>query len=105
MKRRAVELSSKIQGRGASPIKQQLLQDLQQENSTKISTTEQLQELQHEKNILYLDITRLSFDFLADTTDVFNMKTPPGTYALLSLFSGMLGFSKLWITAKKELSS
>lgn len=105
VKKRAVELSSKIQGRGASPIKQQLLQDLQQENSTKISTTEQLQELQHEKNILYLDIIRLSFDFLADTTDVFNMKTPPGTYALLSLFSGMLGFSKLWITAKKELSS
>lgn len=105
VKRRALEISSRLHGRGTSPIKRQLLQDLHVENSTDSELAERLASLQREKTVVYCDLVRLSFDFLADTTDVFNMKTPPGTYAILSLASGLTGFVKLWINAKQDLSS
>ncbi|SCV03779.1 LAME_0H13146g1_1 [Lachancea meyersii CBS 8951] len=105
VKKRALELSSRLQDRAASPIKQQLLQDLQASNNGNTIVLERIHELERERKTVMLDLVRLSFDFLADSTDVFNLKTPPGTYALLSLASGLTGFVKLWGNAKRELSN
>ncbi|SCU89403.1 LAFA_0E17744g1_1 [Lachancea sp. 'fantastica'] len=105
VKKRALELSTRLHDRAASPIKQQLLQDLHASGTGNSSTLERIQELESQRKTVILDLVRLTFDFLADTTDVFNLKTPPGTYAALSLVSGLTGFAKLWGNAKKELSS
>ncbi|CUS20478.1 LAQU0S01e07492g1_1 [Lachancea quebecensis] len=104
VKKRALELSSRLQGKTASPIKQQLLQDLQTGQEHKDQFSERLRDIERQRKVIILDLVRLSFDFLADTTDVFNLKTPPGTYAVLSLASGITGFVKLWGNAKRELS-
>ncbi|SCU85014.1 LAMI_0C09802g1_1 [Lachancea mirantina] len=104
VKARALQLSSKLRGSTNSPIKQQLLQDLQADHATDTSIQQELDSIQRQKGILYLDLIRLSFDFLANTTDVFHLKTPPGTYAVLSLASGITGFNKIWINCKRDLS-
>ncbi|CEP64114.1 uncharacterized protein LALA0_S10e02586g [Lachancea lanzarotensis] len=104
VKERALELSTRLHDRAASPIKQQLLQDLHASSTGNAPTLERIQELERQRKTIILDLVRLTFDFLADTTDVFNLKTPPGTYAALSLVSGLTGFAKLWGNAKKELS-
>ncbi|SCV05730.1 LANO_0H13916g1_1 [Lachancea nothofagi CBS 11611] len=105
VKKRALELSSKLHGKAASPIKQQLLMDLHAGNNGNSQVLLRIQEIERERKVVMLDLMRLSFDFLADTTDVFNLKTPPGTYAVLSLASGLTGFTKLWGNAKKELQT
>ncbi|EDO18596.1 hypothetical protein Kpol_1048p26 [Vanderwaltozyma polyspora DSM 70294] len=66
---------------------------------------QQLKSIKDQKLIVNLDLVRLSFDLMANTTDVFNMKVPTGTYSILSLCSGITGFIKIWINTRRELSS
>lgn len=106
---RALKLSANLQGSSgySSPIRKQLLRDLNngnEWNGNDIEIRQRLDQLKHEKFIAYLDMTRLTFDCLANSTDIFNLKTPPGTYGILSLSSGITGLIKLWINAKKELA-
>ncbi|CCD25069.1 Pex25p NDAI_0E02520 [Naumovozyma dairenensis CBS 421] len=94
-----------------SPLRKQLISEIQQNgnnndlSSLEIELDNQLVNLNHEKRIVYLDLTRLSFDCLANTTDLLNIKTPKGTYAALSLCSGITGFIKLWINTKTDLQN
>ncbi|EJS41434.1 pex25p [Saccharomyces arboricola H-6] len=88
-----------------SPIRKQLLHDLNVDNKPELLIRKQLRAVKDEKTLVYLDITRLTFDCMANTTDVLNLKTPKGTYAVLSLGSGLTGLVKLWITAKRSLCS
>ncbi|SCU82906.1 LADA_0C08614g1_1 [Lachancea dasiensis] len=105
VKKRALELSSRLHGKAASPIKQQLLQDLHNGSSNSSHTLDRIREIEQQRKTVILDLIRLLFDFAADTTDVFHLKTPPGTYAVLSLASGLTGFVKLWRNAKSELTN
>ncbi|CAI4054364.1 hypothetical protein SUVZ_16G1750 [Saccharomyces uvarum] len=88
-----------------SPIRKQLLSDLNADNKSELLIRKQLKAIKDEKTLLYLDITRLSFDCMANTSDILNLKTPKGTYAVLSLGSGLTGLVKLWIMAKRKLCS
>ncbi|CCC69170.1 hypothetical protein NCAS_0C01800 [Naumovozyma castellii] len=91
-----------------SEIGKQLLNDLQINEKwslLKRETNAKLQELNEKKQIVYLDLTRLTFDLLANSTDLFNIKTPRGTYTALSLCSGAVGMIKLWKNARKTLST
>lgn len=106
---RALKLSANLQGSSgySSPIRKQLLRDLNngnEWNGNDIEIKQRLDQLKDEKFIAYLDMTRLTFDCLANSTDIFNLKVPPGTYGILSLSSGFTGLIKLWINARKELS-
>lgn len=114
VRQRALELSAKLNSTVQRPqpesysdsIKENLFECFKQDNiDLQNELIAKLKEFAYEKKIVKLDLSRLFFDFLADTTDVFSMKTPPGTYGALSLCSGTLGFSKLWIQAKKDLSN
>lgn len=102
---RAMKFSSNLKGSSGltSPIRRQLLNDLNNGSGNDLEIAQKLHGLKHEKTVTYLDLTRLSFDLLANSTDVFRLKTPQGTYAVLSLGSGITGFVKLWMNAKKEL--
>lgn len=107
---KAMQLSTNLQGTPGytSPIRKQLLNDLNsgsEWNGTELEMKQKISQLKHEKFIAYLDLTRLTFDCLANSTDVFNMKTPPGTYAALSLCSGVTGLAKLWINAREQLAN
>ncbi|CAI4053222.1 Pex25p SKDI_16G1630 [Saccharomyces kudriavzevii IFO 1802] len=88
-----------------SPIRKQLLNDLNVENKSELLIRRQLKAIKDEKTLVYLDMTRLTFDCMANTSDILNLKTPRGTYAVLSLGSGLTGLVKLWITAKRSLCS
>ncbi|CAI4038875.1 hypothetical protein SMKI_06G2250 [Saccharomyces mikatae IFO 1815] len=88
-----------------SPIRKQLLNDLNVNNNSEVQIHKQLKAIKDEKTLVYLDITRLLFDCMANTSDILNLKTPKGTYAVLSLGSGLTGLVKLWITAKRSLCS
>lgn len=106
---KAMKLSTNLQGAPGytSPIRKQLLNDLNgssEWNGTELEMKQKISQLKREKLITYLDLVRLSFDCLANSTDVFNLKTPPGTYAALSLCSGVTGLAKLWINAREQLS-
>ncbi|AGO14081.1 AaceriAGR226Wp [[Ashbya] aceris (nom. inval.)] len=104
VRQRAWDLSQKLHSaRGASPVKRQLLRDLQLGPTSDTTLTAELDSLRQERSLLYVDFVRLTFDLLANSTDVFGLRTPPGTYAWLSLGSGITGFYKLWTQAKKEL--
>ncbi|CCK68022.1 uncharacterized protein KNAG_0A03380 [Huiozyma naganishii CBS 8797] len=59
--------------------------------------------LKEEKQTTQLDLIRLMFDCAANSTDLFNLNISSGTYSILSLFSGISGFIKLWIQAEKQL--
>lgn len=102
---KALKLSENLQGNPGytSPIRRQLLSDLNNGNGNDLDILQQIERLKQERKIAYLDIIRLTFDCLANCTDIFNLKTPPGTYGVLSLCSGVTGLAKLWINAKKEL--
>lgn len=102
---KALKLSANLQGSPGytSPIRRQLLNDLNSGNGNELDIQQRIEQLKQERKITYLDLTRLTFDCLANCTDVFSIKTPPGTYAILSLCSGITGLTKLWINAKKEL--
>ncbi|QLQ81508.1 hypothetical protein HG537_0F02690 [Torulaspora globosa] len=106
---KAMKLSTNLQGAPGytSPIRKQLLNDLNgnsEWNGSELEMKQKISQLKREKFITYLDLVRLSFDCLANSTDVFNLKTPPGTYAVLSLCSGITGLAKLWINAREQLS-
>lgn len=88
-----------------SPIRKQLLNDLNVNNNAEVLIHKQLKAIKDEKTLVYLDIARLSFDCMANTSDILNLKTPKGTYAVLSLGSGLTGLVKLWITTKRSLCS
>ncbi|CAI4862496.1 CRB_1a_G0054990.mRNA.1.CDS.1 [Saccharomyces cerevisiae] len=88
-----------------SPIRKQLLNDLNVNNDAEVLIHKQLKTIKDEKTLVYLDIARLSFDCMANTSDILNLKTPKGTYAVLSLGSGLTGLVKLWITTKRSLCS
>lgn len=113
VRQRALELSSKLNESStsssyidgsASLVKQNIIESFKQSNlDLEQEMVAKLQSYQHDKRIIKFDLIRLFFDFLADSTDVFGMKTPPGTYAALSLCSGVLGFSKLWVQAEEDL--
>ncbi|AAS54716.2 AGR226Wp [Eremothecium gossypii ATCC 10895] len=104
VRQRAWDISQKLHSaRGTSPVKRQLLRDLQLGPTSDMSLTADLDALRQERSVLYVDFVRLTFDLLANSTDVFALRTPPGTYAWLSLGSGIAGFYKLWTQAKKEL--
>ncbi|AET40950.1 Pex25p Ecym_7098 [Eremothecium cymbalariae DBVPG len=105
VRQRAWDMSQKLNsGRQFSQIKRQLLKDLQLNYpTTDTSLTSELEKINQDRHILYLDLVRLSFDFLANSTDVLNLSVPSGTYGWLSLGSGITGFFKLWLQAKKEL--
>ena len=81
-----------------SSLKNQMLQDI----GSTVEIEDEIAELGKDLKLVKLDLFRLFWDFLADTTDVFDMKTPPGTYAVLSLCSGITGFVKLWISEKRK---
>lgn len=53
-------------------------------------------QLTHEIRMTKLDLYRLTMDFFANTTDVFQVERylPRATYSILSLFSGCIGFYK-----------
>ncbi|QEU62061.1 Pex25/Pex27 [Kluyveromyces lactis] len=110
VRQRALELSSKLNAtpsvdstKNTALIKQTIFESFKQDNlDLELEVVQKLKNYQYEKRIVKFDLTRLFFDFLADTTDVFSIKTPPGTYAILSLCSGVLGFSKLCIQAKEQ---
>lgn len=106
---KALKLSTNLQRNPGytSPIRKQLLNDLNSGtdwNGNDSEIKEKINQLKREKFITYLDLIRLTFDCLANSTDVFNLKTPPGTYAALSLCSGVTGLAKLWINAREQLS-
>lgn len=111
VRQRALELSSKLNAtpsievdKSLSKVKETMIQSFKQDNlDLEREMISKLKEFAFDKRIVKLDLSRLFFDFLADTTDVFSIKTPPGTYAVLSLCSGLIGFSKLWLQAKDEL--
>ncbi|KAH3902258.1 uncharacterized protein SCODWIG_02043 [Saccharomycodes ludwigii] len=89
-----------------SPIKQQILNEISSSTSGKCSDlTSELDEINYQLKLCKCDLIRLSFDFMADTTDVFDWKVPMGTYAILSLCSGVSGFIKLWLSNKHDLES
>lgn len=102
---KALKLSANLQGNPGytSPIRRQLLSDLNNGNGNELDIQQRIEQLKQERKIAYLDLVRLTFDCMANSTDVFNLKTPPGTYAVLSLCSGITGLTKLWINARKEL--
>ncbi|CDO95238.1 unnamed protein product [Kluyveromyces dobzhanskii CBS 2104] len=111
VRQRALELSSKLNAtsslennKNASLIKQTIFESFKQDNiDLEQEMIQKVKKYQYDKRIVKFDLSRLFFDFLADSTDVFSIKTPPGTYAILSLCSGILGFSKLWVQAEETL--
>ncbi|CCK72218.1 uncharacterized protein KNAG_0J01370 [Huiozyma naganishii CBS 8797] len=61
--------------------------------------------LKREERLIKLDIARLTCDLLANSSELFhwNIHLPKGTYEVLSLASGCLGFAKCWIVSREEL--
>lgn len=107
-RKQALNLSRSLHGSNGtlSPIQTQLLHDLRSDvqwNETELHIKRQLEDYRHETNQIHLDISRLMCDFIANTTDVFNMKVPTGTYAIFSLGSGLSGLIKLWKSTRREL--
>lgn len=107
-RKQALNLSKSLQSSNGtlSPIQIQLLHDLKSDiqwTETEIQIKRQLQEYSYEISQIHLDLSRLTCDLVANTTDVFNMKVPTGTYAVFSLASGLSGLIKLWRSTKKEL--
>lgn len=56
------------------------------------------------QRILKLDILRLIFDALANSTDLFKLRVSLGTYSGLSLCSSIISLIKLWVEAKQKIS-
>lgn len=56
------------------------------------------------QRILKLNILRLLFDALANSTDLFKLGVSLGTYSGLSLCSSIISLIKLWIEVKQEIS-
>ncbi|CCF59244.1 hypothetical protein KAFR_0G02100 [Kazachstania africana CBS 2517] len=69
----------------------------------------QLNDLKRQKKVIHLEISKLIFDFMANSIDFFKVYDakiiPKGTYGVLSLVSGLIGFYKLWINAKDDIYS
>lgn len=57
------------------------------------------------QRILKLDILRLLFDALANSTDLFKLRVSLGTYSSLSLCSSIISLIKLWIETKQKISN
>lgn len=60
VKRRALALSSKLQAKNTSPIKQQLLQDLHAGQANNDQASSRLREIERERRVIILDLIRLS---------------------------------------------
>lgn len=56
------------------------------------------------QHVVKLDITRLLFDLLANSTDFFKLKVSAGTYCSLSLGSSCISLIKLWLQTRQEIS-
>ncbi|CCE64662.1 hypothetical protein TPHA_0I01560 [Tetrapisispora phaffii CBS 4417] len=88
----------------------ELANGLPKRNHIKASGASNLIELENKVNglceqlkLTKLEMYKLIFDCLANTTDLFGIKTPRGTYNTLSLISGVLGFIKIWKTTENKL--
>ena len=96
-----------------SKIKKQALQLYNKSNNSSPSPSpemeldiqNQMSQMNFDIRLVKLDLTRLIFDLSANTTDVLDIKVPSGTYNVLSLSSGIIGFIKIWINTTKELST
>ncbi|CCH44520.1 Peroxisomal membrane protein PEX25 [Wickerhamomyces ciferrii] len=91
---------------GNSPMKSQILREFNNKSpSSPNSNTlnQELATLKHEEYILQLDIVRLSFDFVCDTIDIFNLNLNPAVYLISGTMSGLLGLKKVWSQTKREL--
>lgn len=107
-RKQALDLSRSLHSSNGSlsPIQTQLLHDLKadsQWNETEEHIKRQLQQYNHEISLIHLDLSRLMCDLAANTTDVFNMNVPAGTYAVFSLGSGLSGLIKLWKSTRLDL--
>lgn len=65
---------------------------------------EKILSISQKEYILKLDITRLLFDALANSTDFFKLKVSSGTYSSLSLCSSIVSLIKLWTQTKQDIS-
>lgn len=64
---------------------------------------EKILSISQKQYILKLDITRLLFDALANSTDFFKLKVSSGTYSSLSLCSSIISLIKLWAQTKQDV--
>ncbi|CDR37707.1 CYFA0S01e15412g1_1 [Cyberlindnera fabianii] len=106
VKQRASLLSKRlVEGIGSTPLREQLMREFNNKSPMGNGLLMlELKELKYEEKIVLLDLVRLSFDFVCDTIDVFNLKLPAAVYLLSGAFSGSCGLSKVWLMCKKELS-
>ncbi|SMN19573.1 similar to Saccharomyces cerevisiae YOR193W PEX27 Peripheral peroxisomal membrane protein involved in controlling peroxisome size and number [Maudiozyma saulgeensis] len=89
-----------------SPVRQKLLHDLKNLNdcdNENLIIKRKLNQIKLDKRLVHLDILKLSFDASANSIDLFNVKTPPIVYPLLSLGSGITSFIKMWKQAKNDI--
>ncbi|AMD19629.1 HCL522Cp [Eremothecium sinecaudum] len=87
----------------STTVTTQLMRDLRVGPSQSEIVAARLAQLRKKRRIVYLDLGRLTFDLMANSTDVFEIQIPPGTYSALSLCSGVIGFAKLWLLAKADM--
>lgn len=89
---------------GSSPLKSQILREFNNKSPLNHSTLDQeFSILKHEETIIMTDLVRLSFDFICDSIDIFNLKLNPSVYLISGAISGTLGLSKVWLMSKREL--
>jgi len=89
-----------------SPLRQKLLHDLKNLNDVdneNIIIKRKLQQVKLQKRLVHLDIMKLSFDGCANSLDLFNIKTHPIVYPVLSIGSGIMSLIKLWKQAKQDI--
>lgn len=105
VKQKASLLSKRlIENIGNSPIKSQILREFNNKSPINQSSLDlEISSLKHEEKIIMTDLIRLSFDFVCDSIDIFDLKLNPAVYLVCGAISGTFGLSKVWIMSKKEL--
>lgn len=72
-------------------------------HNAKQTLNQKIIDLQKSKQLTKLDLIRLSFDLMANSTDFFNVNVSQGTYSILSLSSAIAAMIKIWLKTKQEI--
>lgn len=106
VRKRASIMSKKIvESVGSTPLRHQLMREFANRSpvDTGVTLAQELKQLKREEAIAKLDLIRLSFDFMCDSIDVFNLNLPSNVYLTCGLISGICGLRKVWVMCRQEL--